>query len=368
MSTGGKTLSARYPVALLDHVVGDPLLLRKWALQLKRPSRIPLAIYAGEVGSAEARKLLGSAIARSDTDLELDGDIFLLPGDVSAEDAASRATGLYTWETELPAPFASLYRLPDAYIQACRHWILTEAAATHPPPGPPDFVGIGTQRAGTTWWLKLLREHPQIERASWKELHFFDAMTDLPAQLYGRIFRRSVGRLTGEFTPEYMFYSWIPPLLHQAVPRTKILVMLRDPVARYCSGIAFDRQRETPENPESRRAHFERGLYARQLERVFALFPREQVLVLQYERCVRRPMEQYRRTLEFLGVGDVSFRPQSVGKRLNATRTQIELDRNTRRELETAYRRDAERLIELVPGLELGLWPSLSGSPASPIN
>jgi hypothetical protein len=368
MSTSGRTLSERYPVALLDHVVGNPLLLRKWALQLKRPSRIPLAIYAGDVGSEEARDLLGSAIARSETDLELDGDVFLLPREVSAEDAASRATGLYTWETELPPPFASLYRLPDAYIQACRHWILTQAEATHPPPGPPDFVGIGTQRGGTTWWLKLLRDHPEIETASWKELHFFDAMTDLAPELYGRIFRRSVGRLTGEFTPEYMFYPWIPPRLHRAVPGTKILVILRDPVARYCSGIAFDRQRETPENPESHRAHFERGLYTRQLERVFALFPREQVLVLQYERCVLSPMDQYRRTLEFLGVRDVSFRPRSVEKRLNATRTQIDLDRNTRRELENAYRQDAERLVELLPDLEPALWPSVSGSPASPVS
>jgi hypothetical protein len=354
-------------MALLDHVVADPTLLRKWALQLKRPSRIPLAIYAGDAGSAQARELLGSAIHRSDSDLVLDGDVFLLPRQLSAEEAASRATGLYTWETQLPAPFDSLYRLPDAYIQACRHRILTEAAATDPPPGPPDFVGIGTQRGGTTWWLKLLRNHPEIEAASWKELHFFDAMTDLPAHLYGRIFRRSDGRLTGEFTPEYMYYPWILPLLHQAVPATKVLVMLRDPVARYCSGMAFDRQRETPENPESRRGHFERGLYARQLERVFALFPRAQVLVLQYERCVLSPMEQYRRTLEFLGVRDVLFRPQSVGKRLNASRTRIELDRQTRRELEDAYRQDAERLVELLPDLELTLWPSVSRPPASPI-
>lgn len=357
----------RYPVALLDHVVADPALLRKWALQLKRPSRIPLGIYAGNVGSAHARELLGSAISQSDSDLVLDADVFLLPRELSAEEAASQATGLYTWDTELPAPFDSLYRRPDAYIQACRHWILTEAAATNPPPGPPDFVGIGTQRGGTTWWLKLLRDHPEVEAASWKELHFFDAMTDLPAKLYGRIFRRSDGHLTGEFTPEYMFYPWIPPLLHQAVPETKILVMLRDPVARYCSGMAFDRQRDTPENPESLRVHFERGLYARQLERVFAFFPREHVLVLQYERCVLSPLEEYRRTLEFLGVRDVSFQPQSVGKRLNATRTRIELDRHTRQELDNGYREDAERLLELLPDLELALWPSISGSPAPEI-
>jgi hypothetical protein len=129
--------------------------------------------------------------------------------------------------------------------------------------------------------------------------------------------------------------------------------------------MAFDRQRETPDDPQSRRNHFQRGLYARQLERVFALFPRDQVLVLQYERCVLDPADQYRRTLEFLGVRDTSHPPQAVAKRLNATKTQIDLDRHTRRELEDAYQQDAERLVELLPDLDVSLWPSIAGTPAS---
>ena len=43
--------------------------------------------------------------------------------------------------------------------------------------GPPDFIGVGTQRSGTTWWFRTLLGHPQIRppRARRKELHFFDA-------------------------------------------------------------------------------------------------------------------------------------------------------------------------------------------------
>ena len=29
--------------------------------------------------------------------------------------------------------------------------------------GPPDFVGVGAQRSGTTWWYRLLLDHPRIE-------------------------------------------------------------------------------------------------------------------------------------------------------------------------------------------------------------
>jgi hypothetical protein len=75
MSTPAGRRSERYPLALLDHVVAEPALLRKWALQLKRPSRIPLAVYPGSAEAEQGRDLLAKAIARSGSDLELDTDI-----------------------------------------------------------------------------------------------------------------------------------------------------------------------------------------------------------------------------------------------------------------------------------------------------
>lgn len=44
-----------------------------------------------------------------------------------------------------------------------------------------------------------------------------------------------------------------------------------------------------------------RGLYAEQLERWHAAFPREQLLVLLNEELAERPAETYARVLEFLG-------------------------------------------------------------------
>ena len=28
--------------------------------------------------------------------------------------------------------------------------------------GPPDFVGIGVQKAGTSWWFRLITDHPEV--------------------------------------------------------------------------------------------------------------------------------------------------------------------------------------------------------------
>ncbi len=41
-------------------------------------------------------------------------------------------------------------------------------------PGKPDFIGLGAQRAGTTWIHACLYEHPQIYMPLTKEIHFFD--------------------------------------------------------------------------------------------------------------------------------------------------------------------------------------------------
>src|SRR3954452_6214148 len=52
-----------------------------------------------------------------------------------------------------------------------------------PPPGvvdgwttaPPDFVGLGVQRCGTTRWYDLICDHPQVvgTPSIRKELHYF---------------------------------------------------------------------------------------------------------------------------------------------------------------------------------------------------
>ena len=42
--------------------------------------------------------------------------------------------------------------------------------------GPPDFVGVGTMRSGTSWWWYLLMQHPRFAKVNvrHKEIHFFD--------------------------------------------------------------------------------------------------------------------------------------------------------------------------------------------------
>ena len=97
--------------------------------------------------------------------------------------------------------------------------------------------------------------------------------------------------LAGEWTPGYMLDPWTPPLLRRAAPDARLLVLLRDPVERFRSGRTLAENRLTvgASARAAANAGFQRGIYADQLLRLWRAFPREQVLVLQFERCVREP-------------------------------------------------------------------------------
>jgi len=236
--------------------------------------------------------------------------------------------------------------------------------------GPPDFVGVGAQRSGTTWWYRLLLDHPRIalplKRES-KEFHFFDKfcarpMLDADIRRYHRFFARRRGTLCGEWTPRYMFDAWAPPLLHRVAPEAKILVLLRDPVERYRSGLAHQVTR-VPWRGPAIMCHdaADRSCYARQLRHILAYYDREQVLVLQYERCRAEPLAEYRRTLRFLGLDDDHV-PAAVteltGGTTEAAKEPLWDDLQTM--LMAKLEPEVLALRELVGDLDLSLWPNFT--------
>lgn len=59
----------------------------------------------------------------------------------------------------------------------------------------PDFIGIGAQKAGTTWLGRNLQAHPQIWMPRGKEVHYFDERADGGVSLRQRLFgKRLVDR------------------------------------------------------------------------------------------------------------------------------------------------------------------------------
>jgi sulfotransferase family protein len=234
--------------------------------------------------------------------------------------------------------------------------------------GAPDFVGVGAQRAGTTWWWRILIGHPQVgfqRGLHTKEVHFFDELQEVDeldddaVARYHRWFPRPPGTKLGEWTPRYMFDAATPRHIARAAPDARILILLRDPVDRYASGFArmlvmARKRRENLSEPDLAQDQTERGLYGHQVRRVLDTFPREQVLILQYEMCRVRYEPELRRTYDFLGLDQEVAIPPNTEPEEPREHPLPDADRDR---LRRVYAPDVAKLVELVPEIDVGLWP-----------
>ena len=239
---------------------------------------------------------------------------------------------------------------------------------------PPDFIGIGAQKAGTSWWHELITSHPEVYDGMHmvgqvspsykrKEHHFFNRFckqefTDEDALEYSRWTARPNGMLAGEFTPAYLPKHWSALLIKKSAPNARLLVMLRDPIDRFVSGMR-QMARQTPKlTALDAEVHYYRGLYCRQLQAWLRVFPRSQLLILQYEKCKLDPETELRRTFDFIGL---DFRPSSsfnFKKKINRTfnRKSFSLGETHRRSLVESYRDDVRQLLETFPEIDGSLW------------
>jgi hypothetical protein len=238
--------------------------------------------------------------------------------------------------------------------------------------GPPDFVGVGVQRSGTNWWWRLVCDHPGIHATGAKERHFFDGyfarqFSEDDVRAYHRLFPRPPGYLIGEWTPRYMHDFWTPPLLREAAPDARILVLLRDPLARYRSGFTYESDALKRAVRRRRRRYvaamdandaLSRSLYARPMATLLECFDRSQILVLQYERCVEDPARELRRTYEFLGLGSIDHVPASLRDRLGQKPPPVQFTDAVTDAARRVFVRDMIELKAIVPEIDLDLWPS----------
>jgi hypothetical protein len=232
--------------------------------------------------------------------------------------------------------------------------------------GPPDVVGIGVQKAGTTWWQALLATHPGFyaHPGVHKERHFFARfysaeMTDADVAVYHRWFPRPEGCLTGEWTPDYLHQDWVPAALQRAAPAAKLIVILRDPVERYRSGLGHHVAHSGGVTPTLAADAFARGFYSEPLARYEALFPTDSLLVLQYEACRDDPAGELARTLRFVGLDD-TWRPPQLAVAVNraSPTTTVELPARRRRELAEHYAADMAAVAAAYPTVDLDRWPA----------
>ena len=181
----------------------------------------------------------------------------------------------------------------------------------------PDFLLIGGQRCGSTSLYATLCGHPQVLAGAHKEPHFFDNNHLRGEAFYRRLFPlraylRARHAITGEATTHYLSHPAVPGRVAAMLPDVRLITILRDPVERAYSHyqlarrngrepLSFERalaaEPERLAGEEARllsdpayrseaygvQSYRTRGLYLEQLERWWATFPPERLLVLRSE-------------------------------------------------------------------------------------
>ena len=220
---------------------------------------------------------------------------------------------------------------------------------------------MGALGASTAWWHAQIERHPAVHRLPgvrrdlrWFDRYWSELFTPAAAASYAEWFPRPDGGIAGEWSPGYLTDFWVPEMLAAAAPRARILVLLCDPVERYAMARARAAGRgKAAWDDRDALGAFQRGLYAEQLRRWLAGFPRDQVLVLQEEACRNQPDEQLERTLAFIGLEGGQLGP---GGAAAPERVLGPLPESARSALVEAYAPDRAELATLVPELDFGLW------------
>ena len=185
----------------------------------------------------------------------------------------------------------------------------------------PNFIGIGVQRAATTWVYNCLSRHPEICLSQKKELHYFTANFEKGTSWYEMQFaHHGSEKIVGEISPNYIYHEQAIARMKDLVPDAKLLLVLRDPVDRAVSAYRFFNHRY-PDRTFEQAIEFDPGLidrsmYAENLKTLWRYFPREQVKVMFYEDIERTPRKFLRDLFKFLGV-DENIQVQGVQNRYN---------------------------------------------------
>lgn len=176
--------------------------------------------------------------------------------------------------------------------------------------GKVGFIGIGAQKSATSWLHHVLSEHPQIVGSEPKELNYFTANYDRGDKWYENQFADAPQEfIRGECSPTYFFSGDAAKRAHTYNPDLRLIVVLRDPVARAFSNHLHElRKGHIPEGTsfeeglKDNRAYVAQSNYRANLERWLAHFNRESLLVLLAEEIAETPDVIFRSVCDHLGV------------------------------------------------------------------
>lgn len=188
----------------------------------------------------------------------------------------------------------------------------------------PDFVYIGTSKAGSTWLFNVLSLHEQVFLASNKGLYYFDGHFDKGAEWYlGHFDGARPGQVRGEISHSYLSSPEVPSRMAAVNPQMKLLACLREPVDRAFSdyldllkNMQFDGTFEAAIERYPRL--LDRGRYATHLHRYLETFSADQLHLSLFDDLKVDPQSCADSVFGFLGVHAMTLPEAARGSRMPA--------------------------------------------------
>lgn len=203
----------------------------------------------------------------------------------------------------------------------------------------PNFLVIGSQKAGTTMLYHALRAHPNITMPNRKEINYFfhERLYERGTAFYSRFFDDAPTKLQGEASPGYICHPDAPTRIADTLPDVRVIVTVRHPVDRAYSQY-WDNRRHLSEHRTfeqcvaedlqtdyvpGTRGYFSRGLYAKYISRFLDLFGHDRVFVVVFEDLITDAEAVVASLYRFLGAEPSSiWQAETMSRdRRNAART-----------------------------------------------
>lgn len=185
----------------------------------------------------------------------------------------------------------------------------------------PDFLVVGAQKCGTTSLFLYLSQHPDLFLPAEKEIQFFSAesLYSRGLEWYSNQYFANCrsDQTCGEVSPQYMYSKCIAERVNKALPKAKIIAILRDPVERAYSQYLMSKRRgleerdvekalDEPGDPKAEaQAYLAFSDYRQVLGAYLDLYPREQILVVYQEDLAKDPGSVLLKIWAFLGVREI---------------------------------------------------------------
>jgi len=188
----------------------------------------------------------------------------------------------------------------------------------------PYFIGIGSQRCGTTWLANCMAEHPQIHMPE-KEIRYFDCYFDRGSDWYTEKFsERGPRMVTGEYTPDYLPNHEAMSRLAIQAKNAKLIISLRDPIERLISAFRLYSSRNKTASINIEEALekdpylIDHGLYGAHIRHALTLFDRNQIHFILMDDIKQNPQSTLQCLFQWLEV-DPQFKPDSTDRKTNVS-------------------------------------------------